>query len=341
MQKVPVADAVGMTLCHDITRIVPGREKCRAFKRGHVVRQEDIPLLLDLGKKHIFIWDSQENLVHEDEAAKRLSQSAAGPGLAMTEPNQGRVSLIAEYDGLFKVNPTHLNRINSLEGIIFSTLHHSRAVAKGTVVAATRVIPLAIDEALLGKAEDICHESQPLLSMQPFRPLKVGIITTGSEVFEGRIRDGFGPIISEKILPFGGALLRQEIVPDDQDAIAANIRRMVDDGAGLVLVTGGMSVDPDDVTSTGIRDTGAEVVFYGMPVLPGSMFMLAYYNDVPVCGLPGCVIFNRITSLDLLLPLLFAGERVNRSQIAGMGHGGLCVECPQCHYPECSFGKAF
>lgn len=340
MQKVPVADAVGMTLCHDITRIVPGREKCRAFKRGHVIRQEDIPLLLDLGKKHIFIWDRQENLVHEDEAAKRLSLSAAGPGLILTEPNQGRVNLIAEYDGLFKVNVIQLNRINALEGIIFSTLHHSRVVAKGTVVAATRVIPLAIDEAVLRKAEDICGESHPLLAMQQFRPLQVGLITTGSEVYEGRIKDGFGSIISEKILPYGGTLLRQLIAPDDPGMITENIRRMVDNGAGLVLVTGGMSVDPDDVTPTGIRDTGAEVVFYGMPVLPGSMFMLAYYNNVPVCGLPGCVLFNRITSLDLLLPLLFAGEKINRSQIAGLGHGGLCAECPQCYYPECPFGKA-
>lgn len=340
MQKVPVQDAIGMTLCHDITRIVPGWAKCRAFQRGHIIEQEDIPLLLDLGKQHIFVWKPDEQLVHEDEAAIRLASQIAGSGLYCTEPNQGRVNLIAERDGLLQVNVESLRQINALEGVILSTLHHHRIVTKGQTVAATRMIPLSIDTAILERAERIGRAACPILSIQPFRPLKVGVITTGSEVFEGRIKDGFGNIIREKMIPFGGSLLRQVIVPDDAEVIRDHIQQMAKEGLGLILVTGGMSVDPDDVTPTGIRASGAETVFYGVPILPGSMFMLAYYQDIPVCGLPGCVLFNRVTSLDLMLPMLFAGERLTRAQLTNLGHGGLCEGCAVCHYPACSFGKS-
>ncbi len=340
MRKIPIAEAIGLTLCHDITQIVPGQVKRRAFKRGHVIGAEDIPVLLNLGKEHIYFWEDDEGLVHEDDAALVLAKSAAGQGLTMTEPNQGKVNLVANTDGLLKVRAKSLNRINDIEGIILAALHNNQAIKRGTVVAGTRIIPLAIESAALARAEKICADDGPLLTIKPFRPLRVGIVTTGNEVYQGRIKDGFCSVISQKISDFGASLMRQVIVPDDPDVISREIRQLIADGAELVMVTGGMSVDPDDTTPTGIRRSGAQVVFYGVPVLPGSMLMLAYHEDIPICGIPGCVMFNGTTSLDLILPILFAGERLTRSWAVGLGHGGLCYECPECHFPNCAFGKS-
>lgn len=339
MREVPVKEAVGLVLCHDITKIVPGLEKGRAFRKGHVIRNEDVPRLLDMGKKNVYVWEPDQDLVHEDEAALRLSGHAAGPGLLRDDPNQGKVSLKADCDGLLKVNGDILKMVNSLEGVVFSTLHGNRVVTRGQVVAGTRVIPLAIARDVLEKAEGICLKHGPLISVKPFHPRWTGIVTTGSEVYEGRISDGFCSVLKKKLVPLGGRLLGQVIVPDDPDLIAMEIRRLVAEGAELIMVTGGMSVDPDDVTPAGIRASGAEVVFYGAPVLPGSMFMLAYLGNVPVCGLPGCVMFNRTTVLDLILPRIFAGERVSKDEAAAFGQGGLCEECQVCRYPACSFGK--
>ncbi|MGE5543340.1 MAG: molybdopterin-binding protein [Bacillota bacterium] len=340
MRKIPIAEAVGLTLCHDITQIIPGQVKRRAFKRGHVIRAEDIPVLLNLGKEHIYFWENSEELVHEDEAALILAKAAAGQGLTITEPNQGKVNLVADIDGLLKVRVESLNLINDIDGIILASLHNNRVIQRGTTVAGTRIIPLAIESEKLTRAERICAGDGPLLSIKPFRPLRVGIVTTGNEVYQGRIKDGFCSVISQKIKDFGASLIRQVIVPDDPDMISDEIMQLIADGAELVLVTGGMSVDPDDSTPTGIRRSGAQVVFYGVPVLPGSMLMLAYHGDIPVCGIPGCVMFNGITSFDLILPHLLAGERLNRSWAVSLGHGGLCEECPECHYPVCAFGKS-
>lgn len=340
MLEVPVTKAVGMVLCHDITEIIPGRVR-RAFRKGHVVRSEDIPRLRDLGKEHIYVWEPEPDLIHEDEAALRLARHAAGPGLDWDEPNQGKVNLKAAYDGLLKVQEDRLNMVNSLDGVVFATLHNNRMVSKDQVVAGTRIIPLTIHRGILEEAENLCCQPAPLLAVKPFQPLWVGIVTTGSEVYEGRIRDGFCGVVRQKTAPLGGRPLGQVVVPDDPDLIALEIRRLIGEGAELILVTGGMSVDPDDVTPLGIRMTGADVVFYGAPVLPGSMFMLAYLGHVPVCGLPGCVMFNRTTIFDLLLPRIFAEERISRAEVVTLGHGGLCQECDVCRYPACSFGKSF
>ena len=339
MREVPVREAVGMTLCHDITKIIPGREKTRAFRKGHVIKNEDIPRLRDLGKENIYVWEPLTDLVHEDEAALRLARRAAGPGLNWDKPNQGKVNIKADCDGLLKVGADRLNELNSLDGVILATLHNNRRVSKDQIVAGTRVIPLAIQRTILEEAENLCCLPAPLLAVKPFHPLWVGVVTTGSEVYEGRIKDGFCSVIRQKITPLGGRLLGQVIVPDNPLSITQEIRRQIGEGAELVLVTGGMSVDPDDVTPVGIRATGAEVVFYGAPVLPGSMFMLGYVGHVPVCGLPGCVMFNRTTIFDLLLPRIFARERVSRAEVVALGHGGLCEECEVCRFPACSFGK--
>jgi molybdopterin biosynthesis enzyme len=339
MRKVPVAEAVGMILCHDLTKIVPGVEKGRAFKKGHQITAADVPLLRDIGKENIFVWDPEPGMVHENEAALRLASAAAGPGISWGEPNQGRVNLVASSEGLLKIDVRLLQQVNSLEGIAFATLHNNQVMKAGTVVAGTRSIPLAIADSTLQEMERICLDSFPLLQIKPFRPLWVGVVTTGSEVYQGRIEDGFFPVLKRKMAPYEARLLGQVIVPDDPVCITDEIRRMIAEGAELVLVTGGMSVDPDDVTPAGIRATGAEVVSYGVPVLPGSMFMLAYMGHVAICGLPGCVMFNKTTIFDLLLPRVFAEDRIRREEIAGLGHGGLCLECADCRYPDCPFGK--
>lgn len=339
MRKVAVDQAIGLTLGHDITRIIPGKRKYRAFKRGHIIAAEDVNLLKDMGKENILIWEPDDDLIHEDDAALLLASSAAGAGIDYTRPNQGRVNLIAKYDGLLLVQLAQLRKLNSLEHVIFSTLHNCRSVVKGQIVAGTRVVPLAVERQLMEKAQRLCRAPWPLVSVKPFQPLWVTVITTGSEVNSGRIRDGFGKVIRKKIAPFGGRWMGQIIVPDDSALIAAEIQNALAEGAQLILLTGGMSVDADDATPQGIRASGAEVVSYGVPVLPGSQFMLAYQGHVAICGIPGGALFSRKTTLDLLLPRIFAGERINKADLAALAHGGLCEGCPDCYYPHCAFGK--
>lgn len=340
MRKVPVEDAVGLALGHDITRIVPGRIKHCAFHRGHIITAEDVPLLKDLGKEHIYVWEADDKLVHEEEAALRIARAAAGEGIKLSGVSQGRVNLKAQYDGLLKIQLTQLNWVNNLENVIFATLHNKQVVVKDQVVAGTRIVPIAIETAVLEEAESLASHPLPLISIKPFLPLWVGVVTTGSEVNSGLIRDGFARVMRQKINNFGGRWMGQTIVPDDADIIANEINNFVSEGAQLVLVTGGMSVDADDATPEGIRASGAEVVFHGAPILPGSQFMLAYLGHVPICGVPGGALYNHITTLDLLLPRIFAGEKISRAEIVALGHGGLCQECSVCHFPVCPFGKS-
>jgi molybdenum cofactor synthesis domain-containing protein len=340
MQKVPVGEAIGMTLCHDMTRIIPGQQKNREFRRGDVITPGDVSRLRLLGKEHVYVWEQAPDHVHEDEAALRLARQAAGPGLAWKEPNQGKVNLTAQYDGLLKIRVDQLNRINRIENLAFATLHNNQVVKKGQVVAGAKIIPLTVHRSKLEEAEKICCQPpEHLLSVKPFQSLWTGIVTTGTEVYSGRITDGFGSLLRRKTAPFGARMIGQVIVPDNVDVIAEEIRRLVNEGAELILVTGGMSVDPDDVTPLAIKASGADVVFYGAPVLPGSMFMLAYQGHVPICGIPAGALFNKVTILDFILPRIFAGERIGREEIVLMGHGGLCQECLVCHYPNCTFGK--
>ena len=339
MRKVPVDEAVGMTLGYDITKIIPGREKYRAFRKGQIITEQDIPKLKDIGKEHIYIWEPDEKLIHEDEAALRLAKLVVGPGLTWTDPSQGRVNILADQNGLFKVDVEQLNQINNLDEIVFATLHNDRVVIKGQAVAGTRVVPVAIDRITIEAAEKLCAGMAPMLMIKPFIPLQVAVVTTGTEVYSGRIKDGFAEVIRQKIAPFGGCWMGQVIVPDDSERITQEIQSFITKGAQLVIVTGGMSVDADDVTPQGIRETGADVVFYGAPILPGSQFMLAYQGPVPICGVPGGALFSRKTTLDLLLPRIFAGDIINRLDIVAMGHGGLCEGCQICHFPQCPFGK--
>jgi molybdenum cofactor synthesis domain-containing protein len=339
MKSIPVAQAIGQVLGHDVTRIVPGETKGPAFKKGHIIRPQDIPALLDIGKAHVFVLDLGRGMLHEDQAAERIARAAAGPGLELTTPSEGRINMTAAADGLLTIQVEALHRLNALGDIVFSTRHTHHRVDAGRAVAGTRVIPLTIAEAAIARAEALCRENYPLIQVKPFRPLRVGVVTTGSEVFHGRIPDRFGPVVTRKFEALGCRILRQELVSDDVARTAAAIGGLVDDGAQMVVVTGGMSVDPDDRTPAAIRAAGARVVVYGAPAFPGAMFMLAFIGEVPVLGLPGCVMYFRTSIFDLVVPRLVAGETVTREDILRLGHGGFCSGCPECRYPLCGFGS--
>jgi molybdenum cofactor synthesis domain-containing protein len=337
MQVVRVEDAIGNVLCHDITQIIPGECKGQAFKKGHIVTEEDIPKLLKLGKEHLYVWKFKKGFVHENDAGLRIAQAIKGQGLTLTEPSEGKINLIAEYAGMFAVNEAALLQINMIEEIVVATRNHRKPVKKGDIVAGVRVVPLVINERKLEVVEDIGQESD-IIAIKPFHPYKVGIITTGSEVYHGRIQDKFGPVVKEKTEGYGCKVIEHIIVPDDLEQIAQAVTALITKGAELVLTTGGMSVDPDDVTPSAIKKAGAQIVTYGAPVLPGSMIMVAYLGKVPILGLPGCVMYHRTTVFDLILPLVLSGQIITRPMIVKLGMGGLCLECDSCQYPACSFG---
>ncbi|WP_088189464.1 molybdopterin-binding protein [Desulfosporosinus sp. FKA] len=340
MEKIKVQDAVGAVLIHDMTEIIPGVVKGPRFRKGHIIREEDIPVLLGMGKEHIYVWDQTPGLIHENEAAERLARSVRGPGLNLDEPKEGKINLTAACDGLLYASEDGILALNTLEDVVLATIHNYQPVKKGDKIAGTRVVPLMIDEKVILEAERIAQTfPNPILEVRPLKTFKVGIVTTGSEVFHGRIKDKFGPVLRRKIENWGSIALEQTFASDDVSMIQSAIRDQLKHGAEMILVSGGMSVDPDDVTPTAIKEMGAQLITYGAPVLPGAMFLLAYLEDVPIMGLPGCVMYSKTTVFDLVAPRILTGERLTRLDIVKLGHGGLCLECPTCTYPRCSFGK--
>jgi molybdenum cofactor synthesis domain-containing protein len=322
LKVIPVEQAVGLPLAHDITEIVPGKHKGPAFRRGHVIRQEDVSKLLDVGKANIYVMELEKDEVHEEDAARRLAKAAAGTNLKLTGPSEGRINLVAAISGLLKVDVDLLYRFNCLGELMLATLPGDRFVKEGTVVAGTRTIPVLVKESLVKQAEALCKD-KPIVRLLPMPSKHFRLVVTGSEVFTGRIKDGFGPIVSKKVGELGSSVDSVKLAPDDPDVIAGHIKDAKQAGADIILVSGGMSVDPDDKTPEGIRRSGAKVETHGFPVLPGSMFLMAYLGDTPVMGLSGCVLHDPFTAFDALLPRLIAGEKITRADIMAMGHGGL------------------
>ena len=337
MKMVRVEESVGKVLLHDITKIVPGEFKGRAFKKGHVIKEEDIKVLLSIGKENIYVWEDTPGLVHENDAAQVLIDIGCGKGFEYSEVKEGKIDALVKEDGLLRVDKEELLKLNMIDDIIFSTLHNNMPVKKGEKVAGTRVIPLMIKEELLNKAKETI--TKKIIWVDKINKKKVGIVTTGSEIFHGRIKDKFGPVIERKVSEFGCEVLGQTITNDDQSMITDAIKAWLDKGAEMVICTGGMSVDPDDVTPSAIKDCGGTLVTYGSPVLPGAMLLLSYVNGIPVLGLPGCVMYSKRTVFDLVLPRVLADEVLTKRDIAELGHGGLCLDCKVCTYPHCSFGK--
>ena len=339
MKLMRTEDAIGQILCHDITQIIKGVTKDAVFRKGHIIREEDIPVLLSVGKDHIYIWENNENMLHENDAAQILYDICKNDNMRPSDVKEGKIEVIADCDGVLKINRELLKGINSLGEMMIASRHGDFPVKKGDKIAGTRVIPLVIEKEKMEKAKEIAGE-KTIFRIMPYLKKKVGIVTTGNEVFYGRIHDTFTPVIVEKISEYGAEVIGHEISNDDYNNIAACIKKLLAKGADMIICTGGMSVDPDDKTPAAIREVADEIITYGAPVLPGAMFLLGYYgNDIPIIGLPGCVMYAKRTIFDLVLPRIMAGEVLKAEDFHVLGEGGLCLSCPVCTFPNCGFGK--
>ncbi|NLU23690.1 MAG: molybdopterin-binding protein [Clostridiales bacterium] len=339
MKLIKTEDAAGHVLCHDLTQIIRGSYKDARFRKGHVVTAEDIPVLLSMGKEHLYVWEMTPGMVHENDAAERLLALCGSEHMTRTAVKEGKIELRAACDGLFRVDSARLLAVNETEDVMIATRKGGTAVRKGDKLAGMRVIPLVIEEEKLRAAENAAGDT-PLLQLLPYQLKTAAIVTTGSEVQKGRIADTFTPVVVEKLKAFGIETVAQINSGDGVEPVAAAITAMREAHPDLIVCTGGMSVDPDDNTPGGIRQSGASIVAYGAPVLPGAMFLLGYFADgTPIMGLPGCVMYAGATVFDLVLPKIAADIPVNRRDLVALGEGGLCLGCDVCHYPICPFGK--
>ena len=337
MKLIRTEDAVGHVLCHDITQIIPGRFKGPVFRKGHIVQPEDIPVLLNVGKERLYVWENDETMLHEDEAADILRQLCQGPHIRASQSSEGKVELTSEITGLFLADLPRLRAVNSLGQMMIATRASGFTVHPGDKLAGMRVIPLVIEKAAMAQARAVAG-AQPILRVLPYPKRTAGVITTGSEVASGRIRDSFTPVIVDRLAEYGCEMVFHKVCDDDPAGITAAILEAKAAGCELIFTTGGMSVDPDDRTPLAIRNTGADIISYGAPVLPGAMFLVSYLDGVPVCGLPGCVMYAKRTIFDLLLPRLLADDPITAEDIARLGEGGLCLGCGTCTWPNCGFG---
>ncbi|NLL58862.1 MAG: molybdopterin-binding protein [Firmicutes bacterium] len=337
MKKIAVENAVGMVLGHDITKIVPGEFKGRAFKKDHIIQKEDIDELLKLGKEHIYVWDQSSGEIHEDEAALRIARAVIGENAEYDEPKEGKVTLQSTAKGLFKVNSELMHTINAIDDISIASLPGNFAVEEGQKMAGARIIPLMVEEEKVEEVESLCAEKGAVFTVLPYKKLKAAVIVTGNEVYRGRIEDKFTPIMQKKLAYFNADYLGRTFCPDDIEEITKTILGYKEQGADIILLTGGMSVDPDDVTPSAIRNVGARIVTYGAPVQPGNMFMMAYLDMTTLMGVPGCAMYYKTTILDAVLPRVFAGETLFKDDFVSMGEGGFCLNCEVCRYPKCFF----
>ena len=340
LKKMRLQEAVGSKLAHDITEIRPGEFKGPAFRRGHTVCEADLCHLQRLGKNHLYVLDLSEDEIHENEAAVILATALAGDGVTWKSgPREGKINLLAERDGLLVVNTAALAAFNMVDEVMCATLHNHTLVNRGDLIAGTRAIPLVMKWTPIERAAAIARQNGSVLSVKTMRSARVGLVITGNEVYDALIQDRFAPILTDKVEALGSEILAIDFAPDDAEVINQVIRSQLEQGCDLLLLSGGMSVDPDDVTRHGIRLAGASEIHYGAAALPGSMFLVAYLGEVPLLGVPACGLYHRITVVDLVLPRILAGEKVGKAQLAFLGHGGLCKDCPECTYPKCHFGK--
>lgn len=343
MKLIKTEDAVGHVLCHDITQIIKGVTKDAVFRKGHIVTEEDIPVLLSVGKENLYVWEKEEGMLHENDAAEILRQICQGEHMHPSDVKEGKIELIADIDGVLKIEREKLRKVNSLGEIMIASRHGDFPVKKGDKLAGTRVIPLVISEEKMQQAKDVTAGGA-IFNILPYKKKKAGIVTTGNEVYYHRIKDTFTPVIEEKLAEYDIEIGGHEICNDDPQMIENAIRSLLADGCNMIVCTGGMSVDPDDRTPYAIRQVTGEIVSYGAPVLPGAMFLLAYYREegkevIPVLGLPGCVMYSKRTIFDLVLPRLTVGEILTAEDLNTLGEGGLCLNCPECTFPNCGFGK--
>ncbi len=339
-RTIPVDEAVGTTLAHDMTEIIPGESKGPAFKKGHKVTSGDVCRLMRMGKNNLYVLDLEDDQVHEDEAVNELAAALAGPGVIFSgSPREGKLELKAAYPGLFKVNIEALTEFNMIQDVMCAAIHNNTSVKTNNSLAATRAIPLVIHKNELAKAVALARKHYPIFSVKMFNPLKIRLAITGNEVYKGLVKDKFQAIVKKKVEALGGTLEEAVILPDDEEMISQQIQTYLKKDTDLIITTGGMSVDPDDVTRAGIENSGFEQTMYSSAVLPGAMFLLGYHENVSIMGLPACGLYHRVTIFDLILPRLMAGEKPTQRDLAGLSHGGLCLNCKTCRFPACSFGK--
>ena len=339
MKLIKTVEAVGHVLCHDLTQIIPGEYKGARFRKGHVVTEADVPVLLSMGKEHLYVWELQPGMIHENDAADRLCRLCESEGMLRSEVREGKIELRAAYDGLLLVDRARLDAVNAIDELMIATRHGNTAVKAGDKLCGTRVIPLIIDEKKLEEAETAVGQT-PILRLLPYRLKSCAILTTGSEVKSGRIEDKFTPVLIKKLENYGISVIYHELTGDGTENVRAAIDRARAQRPDMILCTGGMSVDPDDNTPGAIKASGARIVTYGAPVLPGAMFLLGYFDDgTPIMGLPGCVMYAKATVFDLALPRIAAGVPMEKRDFVAMGEGGLCLGCESCRYPVCPFGK--
>lgn len=341
MYKVKAEDSVGKILTHDVTKIVADGdvlEKYPVFRKNHIIRQEDVEVLLSIGKEYIYAGDVEEGMVHENDAAIAMGKMCENEYLKHTDVSEGRVDIVAQKAGVLKVNLDKLFEINMVENFILSTIHKNSAVVEGQKVAGMKIIPLMIEKEKMEYVKNI-QKDVPLLTLKPYVKSKIGLVITGGEIYHGRRKDAFTPIIKSKLEQYGAQLIGTRVAYDDENLIAEYIEKFLEEGAEIIFCTGGMSVDPDDKTPIAIRKAADYVVSHGAPVVPGAMWMLAYKGDVPIMGVPGGALFNKCTPVDIVLPRLLADDKVSRREVIEMAHGGYCLKCKVCHFPQCSFGK--
>ena len=338
MKKIPVEDAVGQTLCHDMTAILETGFKGVRFRRGHIITADDISAFKDMGKDHIFVWEPGADEVHEEDAAVALCDVMCGENLDRSTPSEGKITVTAAADGLFCVNSPALRAINSVPDYTVAVIPNFTPVTVGAKLAGARIVPLVTARENVENAVKIARENAPVLTVRPFKKLKAAMIITGSEIYYGRIKDAYEPILTRKLNNFGAEILGCTKCPDDADLIAAAINDYAEKGAELILLTGGMSVDPDDVTPTAIRRTGARQAVSGVPMQPGNMLNIFYLGDTVLVGVPGASMHAKVTSLDVFLPRIFAGVEILPEEIPAYGEGGLCLNCEVCTFPKCGFG---
>lgn len=325
MKLVATVDAEGYTICHDMTQIIPDIIKDVRFKKGHIIQKEDIPILLSMGKENIYVWEKDDAVYHEDEAAKVLRDFFIGNNMHSTTPKEGKIEFISDIDGLFTVDIPRLNKINDIDEIILSTRYTNTWIHKDDKLAATKIIPLFIKKTKLEYLGEIYENRKPIIDVKPFVLKTAGLIITGNEIKKGVIEDKFSSVIKEKLACYG-IEVREIVYPgDDADAITQSALQMKEAGIELIICTGGMSVDPDDRTPGAIKNTGVNIISYGAPVLPGAMFLLGYFDDgTPIMGLPGGVVVSKVSVVDLVLPRIAARIFISRKDLKTLGHGGLC-----------------
>ena len=337
MKKVKVEDAIGMTLCHDLTAMYDGF-KGALFKRGHVIEEADIEKMLDIGKKTVFVWEENAGEIHEEDCARRMSEAVPVKGAHYTEISEGKTLLMADIEGLFRVNTGLLKKINSIGDITVSSIPDHYPIKAGDRLASMRIVPLVTKEEQIIEYERLCKEEK-LFEILEYNYKKVGVIVTGSEIYNGRIKDKFEPVVREKLKKFPSEIIGVKICDDEPDMILDSAKTLLNKGADMLIFTGGMSVDPDDLTPTAIRNLGAEIISHGIPAQPGNMTLLAYLGDIPIMGVPGAAISLPTTMFDVLLPQTFTNLKLTKHDLVNLGDGGLCQMCNSCHYPNCTFGR--